>query len=198
MANYYRNENKFFVEIPTPTNGTITVEPGEFVKGTSFARQATLGTLVDKGAGEPAEVTANSALLVFTQDENAGVAVGTSIQTAEVDDLAITEGKIAAGAVTATKIGTGAVTEAKLGAGAVTEGKIGAGAVTEGKIGAGAVTVDKIGANAVTSAKVNLLGAAPASATATGVAGTIIFDATHVYFCVATDTWVRADIATWV
>ena len=188
MANYYRNENKFFVEIPTPTNGTITVEPGEFVKGTSFARQATLGTLVDKGAGEPAEVTANSALLVFTQDENAGVAVGTSIQTAEVDDLAITEGKIAAGAVTATKIGTGAVTEAKLGAGAVTEGKIGAGAVTEGKIGA----------NAVTSAKVNLLGAAPASATATGVAGTIIFDATHVYFCVATDTWVRADIATWV
>lgn len=178
MANYYRNENKFFVEIPTPTNGTITVEPGEFVKGTSFARQATLGTLVDKGASEPAEVTANSALLVFTQDENAGVAVGTSIQTAEVDDLAITEGKIAAGAVTATKIGTGAVTEAKLGAGAVTEGKI--------------------GANAVTSAKVNLLGAAPASATATGVAGTIIFDATHVYFCVATDTWVRADIATWV
>ena len=158
MANYYRNENKFFVEIPTPTNGTITVEPGEFVKGTSFARQATLGTLVDKGAGEPAEVTANSALLVFTQDENAGVAVGTSIQTAEVDDLAI----------------------------------------TEGKIGAGAVTVDKIGANAVTSAKVNLLGTAPASATATGVAGTIIFDATHVYFCVATDTWVRADIATWV
>ena len=158
MANYYRNENKFFVEIPTPTNGTITVEPGEFVKGTSFARQATLGTLVDKGAGEPAEVTANSALLVFTQDENAGVAVGTSIQTAEVDDLAITEGKIAAGAVTEAKIG----------------------------------------ANAVTSAKVNLLGTAPASATATGVAGTIIFDATHVYFCVATDTWVRADIATWV
>ena len=157
MANYYRNENKFFVEIPTPTNGTITVEPGEFVKGTAFARQAVLGTLVDKGSSEPAEVTANAALLVFTQDENAGVAVGTSIQTAEVDDLAITEAKLAAGAVTAAKIGAGAVT----------------------------------------TAKVNLLGAAPASASAPGTAGTVVFDATSVYFCIATDTWVKADIATW-
>ena len=187
MANYYRNENKFFVEIPTPTNGTITVEPGEFVKGTAFARQAVLGTLVDKGSSEPAEVTANAALLVFTQDENAGVAVGTSIQTAEVDDLAITEAKLAAGAVTAAKIGDGAVVEAKLGALAVTEGKIAAGAVTAAKIGDGAVT----------TAKVNLLGTPPASASAPGTAGTVVFDATSVYFCIATDTWVKADIATW-
>ena len=39
--------------------------------------------------------------------------------------------------------------------------------------------------------------AAPASATATGTAGTIAYDATHIYVCIATDTWVRADLATW-
>lgn len=37
----------------------------------------------------------------------------------------------------------------------------------------------------------------PANATATGVAGTIAWDATHVYVCVATNTWVRATTATW-
>ena len=39
-------------------------------------------------------------------------------------------------------------------------------------------------------------GAAPASATDTGVAGQIAFDATHIYVCVATNTWVRATLAT--
>lgn len=39
--------------------------------------------------------------------------------------------------------------------------------------------------------------AAPAAADSTGVAGTIAYDATHFYVCVATDTWVRADLATW-
>lgn len=39
--------------------------------------------------------------------------------------------------------------------------------------------------------------AAPATATSTGVAGTIAYDATHIYVCVATNTWVRANLATW-
>jgi hypothetical protein len=44
--------------------------------------------------------------------------------------------------------------------------------------------------------------ATPASAGATGTAGQISISATHVYLCVATDTWVRgtfADVglATW-
>lgn len=38
----------------------------------------------------------------------------------------------------------------------------------------------------------------PASATATGVKGSIKYDATHLYVCIATNTWVRADLATWV
>lgn len=37
----------------------------------------------------------------------------------------------------------------------------------------------------------------PASATAAGDAGTIKWDADHIYVCVATDTWKRAALSTW-
>ena len=39
--------------------------------------------------------------------------------------------------------------------------------------------------------------AAPATAGATGVAGTMAYDATNLYVCVATNTWVKCTIATW-
>jgi hypothetical protein len=38
---------------------------------------------------------------------------------------------------------------------------------------------------------------APATATSTGIAGQIAYDATHIYVCIATNTWVRATLATW-
>lgn len=38
--------------------------------------------------------------------------------------------------------------------------------------------------------------AAPSTASSTGVAGQIAYDATHIYVCVATNTWVRATLAT--
>lgn len=37
----------------------------------------------------------------------------------------------------------------------------------------------------------------PANAAATGTAGTWSYDSTHIYVCVATNTWVRATLATW-
>jgi hypothetical protein len=37
----------------------------------------------------------------------------------------------------------------------------------------------------------------PASASATGTAGTIAYDADYIYVCTATDTWKRIAIATW-
>lgn len=37
----------------------------------------------------------------------------------------------------------------------------------------------------------------PASASASGVAGTIQYDANYIYVCVATNTWKRVAIATW-
>lgn len=41
------------------------------------------------------------------------------------------------------------------------------------------------------------MGTAPASASAAGVAGTIIVTSTFIYVCTATDTWKRVAIATW-
>jgi len=38
---------------------------------------------------------------------------------------------------------------------------------------------------------------APATASSTGTAGTVAYDATHIYVCIATNTWVRATLATW-
>ena len=37
----------------------------------------------------------------------------------------------------------------------------------------------------------------PASATATGVVGTVVWDAGYIYVCIATDTWVRSPTASW-
>ena len=39
--------------------------------------------------------------------------------------------------------------------------------------------------------------AAPATATSAGAVGTITWDATHLYVCIAANTWVRASLATW-
>jgi hypothetical protein len=56
--------------------------------------------------------------------------------------------------------------------------------------------VDAINANAVILDNAAIIVAAPASATATGKAGQIAYDATHIYVCVATNVWVRAVLAT--
>ncbi len=37
----------------------------------------------------------------------------------------------------------------------------------------------------------------PASATSSGAAGTIAWDANYIYICVATSTWKRVAISTW-
>jgi hypothetical protein len=38
---------------------------------------------------------------------------------------------------------------------------------------------------------------APLTSTDSGVAGTITWDSTHIFVCVATDTWKRVGISTW-
>jgi len=39
--------------------------------------------------------------------------------------------------------------------------------------------------------------AAPGSAAASGTPGQIAYDATHIYVCIGTDTWVRGGLAAW-
>lgn len=53
------------------------------------------------------------------------------------------------------------------------------------------------GASVVGSLRISVA-TTPASATAAGVAGTIAWDANYLYVCVATNTWKRVGIATWV
>lgn len=38
---------------------------------------------------------------------------------------------------------------------------------------------------------------APVSSSAAGTAGQIAYDTTHLYVCIATNTWVRTSLATW-
>lgn len=37
----------------------------------------------------------------------------------------------------------------------------------------------------------------PATSTSTGTRGTIAYDSSNVYVCIATDTWKRASLSTW-
>ena len=84
----------------------------------------------------------------------ATVAITTSIAdgqitTAKIDDLAVTEAKIAADAVATAKIKNLNVTEAKIGAGAVTTAKIADLNVTGAKIANGAIINEKIANDAI-------------------------------------------------
>lgn len=63
---------------------------------------------------------------------------------------------------------------------------------TEGTRTAG-VTVDGV----ADFAGLRVVQGTPASATATGVANTICYDANYIYICTATNTWKRVAIATW-
>ena len=47
------------------------------------------------------------------------------------------------------------------------------------------------------SAQHRLVGTAPATASSTGTAGDIRYDASYIYVCTATNTWKRAAISTW-
>jgi len=53
------------------------------------------------------------------------------------------------------------------------------------------------GAVTVAGTVIHTLSATPASASATGVVGTMSWDASYIYICTATNTWKRVAIATW-
>jgi len=84
-----------------------------------------------------------------------GAAGAPKIQTAAIQDGAVTSPKIPALAILTGKLADLAVTAGKIAAGAVTNAKIAAQAVTTDKINALAVTTPKIADLAVTTAKIN-------------------------------------------
>ncbi len=59
--------------------------------------------------------------------------------------------------------------------------------------------INSSGSSAVVASSYSLtsLNSAPASSSATGTLGEIRFTSTYIYVCTATNTWVRAALATW-
>lgn len=54
-----------------------------------------------------------------------------------------------------------------------------------------------VGSSITTQYKISALNTAPATATSTGTLGEIRITATHIYVCMATNTWVRTALTTW-
>jgi hypothetical protein len=75
---------------------------------------------------------------------------------------------------------------------------VGGAAIVASSTGAALTPASVTTSGTVSAGKIVTASNAPAAADSVGVAGTIAWDATHIYVCVATDTWVRADLAAWV
>lgn len=70
---------------------------------------------------------------------------------------------------------------------------------TTGDTGIGRVSAGLLKVTDGTTGLGNIVvaGGTPASASATGVQGQILWDSSYIYICSATDTWLRVAIATW-
>lgn len=81
--------------------------------------------------------------------------------------------------------------------GTITAGQVAFGGATENSI-EGNANLTTNGTDLFSAGQVNLtnLNVAPASATSTGVLGEIRWAADAVYFCIATNVWVKADLIT--
>ena len=83
---------------------------------------------------------------------NARIANAT-IQSSKISDAAITTAKIADANITTAKIGNAQITTAKIGDAQITNAKIND--LNASKINAGTISADRIGANTITAAKIN-------------------------------------------
>lgn len=59
------------------------------------------------------------------------------------------------------------------------------------------LTIHRLVAVANSSSSLTLVAEVPATATSTGTRGQLAYNTTHIYLCVATNTWVRADLNNW-
>lgn len=66
--------------------------------------------------------------------------------------------------------------------------------LTNGNTSNLSITANSITVNAITVSNTFT----PASASAAGTKGQIVWDANYIYVCVATNTWKRAAIGTWI
>jgi hypothetical protein len=149
------DQTTFTLTVPTPTsvdpNMYIVLIDGALQSPSAYTITETGGIYTLTLSATAGDITTDSVIHV----RNFGISrtVSGSVNTALIQEAAVTAEKLALNAVTTDKILNEQVTEAKIGSLSVTEGKIGALAVTEAKIGPLAVTEGKIGPLAVTPAK---------------------------------------------
>lgn len=147
--------------------------------------------------------TQNNSTAMFVSNTGGTDAKGISISNQAGTGLRITNSSSGLiGAEMINQLATGSalkVTTSGAGKGAIFNGEVAStGAVISGQLnGADTFTVSKEGNVTSASYKLSALNTAPASATATGTTGEIRVTATHIYVCTATNTWVRAALATW-
>ena len=138
-------ENTGSITLTIPTNATAAFDIGDRVD-VLLASTGTLSIIGDTGVTLNAEgdlTTISSQwtrVTLIKRGTNSWVLTGGSseVQTAEIEDGAVTEAKLASSAVTESKIASGAVTEAKLASGAVTSAKIADGTIVNADVNASA------------------------------------------------------------
>lgn len=104
------------------------------------------------------------------------------VDTDDVKNLAITEGKLGNDAVTTGKIAVDAIQGDVIAAGAITENKLFTGSVTTDKLAANAVTAAKIAANTITASQI-----AAGTITATEITSGTLTSASGVFGVISAD-----------
>jgi hypothetical protein len=79
----------------------------------------------------------------------------------------------------------------------VVQTRTGGSAVADNLVLDGSGNLSVTGTNTATQFKLSALNTAPSSASDTGTLGEVRITATYIYVCTATNTWVRAALATW-
>lgn len=218
---YYKNAQRYAQEIPLPGSRSLKLASGYYV----FGDFAALSTLSDEGASEPAEVTANPSLLVFEADvsltdlptvsgedgkvlmtDGTGVIWGTPADiTGGVDGAGLTDAvaywsdENTLAPLTGITADAGVVESITLGANqavTITSDDTDTVRIVNGSDNLINIEVENINTAGITLENPQT---PPASASATGTAGQIVFGSDgYLYFCTATDTWVRVQLTTWV
>lgn len=123
-----------------------------------YFKVAAYDSFGEDGLNISGEVSGNPEGLISQDVQDLAITLGKiadgAISTAKLADMAVTVGKIVDGAITELKIDTNAITSTKIADNAITTPKLIAGAITTSKIYAGAITANEIAAEAVVAAKI--------------------------------------------
>ena len=154
------------VTIPTGIEKTYIVQNGTTGAFTVEFKQA-------GGTGTTFSTTDKSIKILFADGTNINTVdldtLSGQIATAQLEDLAVTSGKLASFAVTSARLASFAVTSARLASFAVTTARLATNAVTAIKITQSTITQSKLAANSVGSNQLISTGVTAASYTAASI-----------------------------